>query len=129
MGTTVVTTSSEPETEPESEPEDETSSMPPASPSQCGSCMGCMWSHGLCYMDASKSYCESWSDNTLWRILGAGATAHIQVIQVLGLGLDPGRSVGSERRGRRALDCDSLCVFEVKRLATQSGHKYQGFFS
>merc|ERR1712194_940236 len=52
--TTVVTTSSEPEAEPESEPEDETSSIPPASPSQCGSCMGCMWSHGLCHMDASK---------------------------------------------------------------------------
>merc|ERR1711957_297052 len=64
--TTVVTTSSEPEMEPESEPEDETSSMPPASPSQCGSRMGCMWSNGICYMDASKSYCESWSDNT-WR--------------------------------------------------------------
>jgi len=75
--TTDVATNSEPETEPEVEPEvepeAETSSrasttMPPASSSmphsRCGSCMGCMWSHGLCYMDASKSYCESWSDNT-----------------------------------------------------------------
>jgi len=24
-----------------------------------------MWSNGICYTDATKSYCESWSDN-LW---------------------------------------------------------------
>merc|ERR1739836_15871 len=71
VSTTVVTTSSEPEAtssepeaEPESEPEVETSSMPPVLPSVCGSCTGCMWSHGQCYMDAEKSYCETWSDNT-----------------------------------------------------------------
>jgi len=86
--TTVVTTSSEPETEPESEPEDETSSMPPASPSQCGSCMGCMWSHGLCYMDASKSYCESWSDNTWCGASLAQVQRHTsKSSKFLGLGL------------------------------------------
>merc|ERR1712194_266281 len=82
--TTVVTTSSEPETE----PEDETSSMPPASPSQCGSCVGCMWSHGLCYMDASKSYCESWSDNTWCGASLAQVQRHTsKSSKFLGLGL------------------------------------------
>merc|ERR1712194_132385 len=125
--TTVVTTSSEPETEPESEPEDETSPMPPASPSQCGSCMGCMWSHGLCYMDASKSYCESWSDNT-W----CGASLRRCN------GTHPSHpsfwAWSRTERGQREAWSTSfrlrqvVCVFEVKRLASQSGHKYQGFF-
>lgn len=87
--TTVVATSSEPEAEPETEPEGETSSMPPASPSmppsQCGSCMGCMWSNGLCYMDASKSYCESWSDNTWCGASLAQVQRHTS--KFLGLGL------------------------------------------
>merc|ERR1712151_1319259 len=90
--TTVVATSSEPEAEPEAEPEVEpeadTSSVPPESssrPSACGSCMGCMWSTGLCYMDASKSYCESWSDNTWCGASLAQVKRHTS--KFLGLGL------------------------------------------
>merc|ERR1712232_101169 len=63
---------SEPETEPEAEAEHEgndgsSSSAPPSSStpvSERGSCRGCMWSNGFCCNEASKSDCESFSDNT-----------------------------------------------------------------
>lgn len=84
----------EQEAEPEVEPVDETTpsasaseetSSTPSKPSSCGSCSACMWSNGLCYTDASKSYCEAWSDN-VW----CGASL-VQVqrhkTRFLGLGL------------------------------------------
>merc|ERR1712085_126086 len=86
---------SEPETEPEAEAEHEggdgssSSAAPPSSStpvSECGSCRGCMWSNGFCCNEASKSACESFSDNT-W--CGAAPRALLQrkKQQFLGLGL------------------------------------------
>merc|ERR1712194_412720 len=77
---------SEPETEPEAEAEHEGSDGSSSVVGQCGSCRGCKTSDGGCCMDSSKSYCESFSDNT-W--CGAAPRALLQrkKQQFLGLGL------------------------------------------
>merc|ERR1712151_1228598 len=85
---------SEPETEPEAEAEHEgndgSSSSAPPSPStpisECGSCRGCMWSNGFCCNDASKSDCESFSENT-WCEAATRALFRRRKQQFLGLGL------------------------------------------
>lgn len=79
----------EPEVEPEVEPEPETTLPPTPSStpnSKCGTCQACMWSTGLCYTDASKSYCESWPEN-LW--CGGASLAQVRrhTPKFLGLGL------------------------------------------
>jgi len=87
---------SEPETEPEAESKDEekdvsSSSDTPASSSmpasQCGSCRGCMKNDGECCMDASKSYCAGFSDNTWCGASSALLQKQKKQQQFLGLGL------------------------------------------